>query len=165
MKSLNFEISYIQPNEFIYVYSAILYPDNEQDIIRYAIKICNDSFFTYGNNVYKNYVVAIACIMLAARFLSLPAISDKSFRHLDNMKAFHIPPAEEAEFNERLIYVTNRSVGIEKDMSNGSYYEILEWNKKIHPYMSVTDLTECLKILTDFYEDVLNKHTGGNPKK
>jgi hypothetical protein len=154
LKSLNFEINFTPPNEFIIVYTTILYPENDSDMLRYALKICNDSFFTYVNNTYKNYVVAISCIMLAAKFLSLPSVNDKSFKNLDNMKALHIPPAEEAEFNERLLTFGNRTMNVDRD--GGSYYDILEWNKKVHPYMSLNELTECLKLLVDFYDDVNN---------
>jgi hypothetical protein len=123
-------------------------------MLRYALKICNDSFFTYVNNLFKNYVVAIACIMLAARFLSLPSINEKTFKYLDNMKILHIPPAEEGEFNERLLKFANKTLPAEQNSSNESYFDILEWNKKLHPYMSLTDLSECIKLLVDFYDDV-----------
>jgi hypothetical protein len=165
LKSLNFEINFAPPNDYIIVYTTILYPDNEEDVLRYALKICSDSFFTYVNNLFKNYIVAIACIMLAAKFLSLPSINDKNFKNLDNMKALHLPPAEEAEFNERLLKFVNRTANFENNSNNESYYDILEWNKKIHPYMNIDELAECVKMLIDFYEDVNAKITNNINKK
>ena len=64
LKELNFNVPEEFPFDYIYVYSDLLYPDNEQEIIYLAIKIGNDSYFTYANNIYKNYVVALACLVI-----------------------------------------------------------------------------------------------------
>jgi hypothetical protein len=60
LKCLNFNINISIPHEFIYVYAAILYPDNEEDIVQFSIKISNDSFHTYSNLLYKSYVIAVS---------------------------------------------------------------------------------------------------------
>ena len=166
LKCLNFEINVNLPNEFVYVYSSILYPDNEVDVLRYSLRICYDSFFTYVNLLYKNYVVAICCIIIAAKFLCLPTIMDKNFKHLDNMKDFHLPPAMEEEFNRRLLCFENKSLNVEnKNYVNESYYDILDWNKKIHPYLEIDDLTDCLKMIVDFYEETTMKYAETNKLK
>jgi hypothetical protein len=152
------------PNDFIYVYTAILYPDNEEDVLQYALRISYDSFYTYSNLLYKNYVVAIACVILAAKFLALPTVIDKKFKYLENMKAFSNPPAEEEEFNKRLLNFENKSfhlvdIEMETDGTNTnlkneySYFDILEWNKKVHPNLELDDLSSCINMIIEYYED------------
>lgn len=162
LKCMNFDININLPNDFIYVYSSILYPDNEEDIIQYSIRIANDSFYTYVNLIYKNYVVAIACIIVAAKFLSLPTLLDSNFRHLENMKKFSDPiPNSEDEFNKRLLEYENRSFHISlinQKENSSTYFDVLEWNKKIHPYLEQTELMECVKMIVEYYQDCKNYH-------
>ena len=53
LKQLNFNIPEEFPFDFIYIYADLLYPDNVQEIIELGIKVANDSYFTYTNNIYK----------------------------------------------------------------------------------------------------------------
>lgn len=154
LKSLNFEIYVHLPKDYIIVYSAILYPDNEEDILEFALRISCDSFFTYINLIYKNYVVAVACVIVAAMFLSLPTIMDKNFKGLENMKVFADPPATEEEFNRRLLCFENRSLCKELRTNSETYFDILEWNKKVHPYLEIEDLLDCLNMIYEFYDDL-----------
>lgn len=151
------------PIDFICVYTVILYPENEDEISQYALRIFYDSFFTYANLLYKNYIVAVASVMLAAKFLALPTPMDKNFRNLENMKMFSIPPATEEEFNKRLLNYENKSFhlydqnftagnGIPNTNEN-SYFQILDWNKKIHPNLEAEDLIDCMKLIMEYYED------------
>ena len=63
LKELNFNVPEEFPFDLIYVYADLLYPDNEQEIIDLATKIANDSYFAYANNIYKTYVVDLACLV------------------------------------------------------------------------------------------------------
>lgn len=157
LKTLNFQISFNLPYDYIYVYSALLYPDNENDILKYAFRIANDSFYTYANLIYKNYVVALGCIVLAAKFLAIPGVLDKNFKHIDNMKAFSIPPSTEEEFNKKLLNFENKTLNISNVQDNTeSYFDILEFHKKLHPYLELNDLYDCIDMLVEFYEDMKN---------
>jgi len=108
-------------------------------------------------------VVAVACIIIAAKFLALPTPFDKNFRNTENMKMFSMPPATEEEFNKRLLNYENKSFHLDNTVFFGlsgsmttnenSYFDILEWNKKIHPYMEIDDLTDCIRVILEYYED------------
>lgn len=110
MKCLNYDINVELPNEFIYVYSAILYPNNEDDVIQYSLKVSSDSFFTYANHLYKNYIVALASILIAAKFLHLPAYISDDFPYLKNMLEIHCKNESEESFNKCLLNFANKSV-------------------------------------------------------
>ncbi len=115
--------------------------------------------------MFKNYVIAIACIIIAAKFLSLPTLMDKNFKHLDNMKHFHLPPAMEEEFNRRLLSFENKTLNADKVLATeSSYYDILDWNKKVHPYLELEELGECLKMLVDFYDEANKKYESNKNK-
>lgn len=170
IRSLQFNITISLPNNFIYVYSAILYPDNEEDVVQIAVKVAGDSFYTYANLLYKSYVIAIASIYIAAKVLALPTILDQNFRHLQNMRKFANPPATEEEFNQRLLNFENKSFHIDEDVeirlnegtstSSSNYFDVLEVNKKIHPYLDYAELLECIFMIMEYYEqceDKLNK--------
>lgn len=151
LKCLNFEINIELPNDYIYVYSEILYPNNEDDIRDYAIRISNDSYFTYANHLYRSYVVAIASIVIAAKFLSIPTLLCEEFKHLENMKPFAIDNLSEEEFNKRLLNYENRSQMTIK--GDNSYFDSLPNLKKIHPALNYEQLVECIKMIVEFYED------------
>jgi hypothetical protein len=154
LKCLNYEINVSLPNDFIIVYAGFLYPDNEDDIMNYAQRIANDSFYTYAPLLYKNYVVALASIVIAAKFLALPAFTDKSFRHLENMKNFHIQPITEEDYNRRILGQEN--ISFHKDLIDNKSkesFEKLEWWKKVHPFLEKEDLMQCVNYICEFYED------------
>jgi hypothetical protein len=140
-------------------------------VLDFALKISNDSFYTYMGLIYKNYVVAIACIVVAAKFLSLPSVMDQNFKNLENMRSFAEPPVEEEEFNSRLLSFENRSLNQSKDNislnygNNKSYFDILDWNKKIHPYMNVDDLLNCINMLYETYDDFMKYSMRNNIQK
>ncbi len=108
-------------------------------------------------------MVAVACIILAAKFLALPTPLDKNFRNIENMKMFSMPPATEEEFNKRLLNYENKSFHLDNTVFFGgsitsnenSYFDILEWNKKIHPYMEMDDLIDCINVIVGYYEDAM----------
>ena len=108
LKELNFNIPEEFPFDFIYVYADLLYPDNEQEIINLGIKIVNDSYFTLANNIYKNYVVALACLLISARFLECPNILEGNNKYLNNMKKIHKKNITESEFNIALSQYNNQ---------------------------------------------------------
>jgi hypothetical protein len=153
------------PNEFIYVYSAILYPENEEDVVQFAIKVSCDSFFTFVNLLYKNYIVAIASVIVSAKFLNLPTPLDQDFRYLPNMRRFCNPAISEEEFNKKLLNFENKSFHLRNDLvENGetqnaqneseSYFNSLETQKKIHPFLNIEDLRDCVCLILEYYEDV-----------
>ena len=108
LKELNFNIPEEFPFDYIFVYADLLYPENEQEIIDLGIKIANDSFFTYANNIYKNYVVAISCLIISARFLNIPNILEENYKYINNMKRFHKKNISESEFNSALSQYNNQ---------------------------------------------------------
>jgi len=159
LKTLNFQISFNLPYDYIYVYSAILYPENENDMLKYAYRIANDSFYTYANLLYKNYVLALSCIVISAKFLGIPSVFDKNFKNIDKMKAYSNPPCTEEEFNTKLLNFENKTSNLAEiqDGNNvGSYFDILEFYKKLHPYLELNDLYECVNMILEFYEDMKN---------
>jgi hypothetical protein len=89
---------------------------------------------------------------------------DKNFKHLDNMKHFHIPPATEDEFNRRLVSFENKTLSAEKVNAESSYYDILDWNKKVHPNLELNDLTECLIMMVDYYDEANRKYESNKNK-
>jgi hypothetical protein len=137
LKSLNFDLYVNLPNYFIGVYAAILYPDND-DVYSYAMKISYESFYTYANLIFKPYCVAISCIILSAKTLNLPSVMDSNFAHINNMKVFFFPPSSEDEFNRKLLSFENKS--LETNETGKSYFDIYEWNKKLHPFLEIKDL-------------------------
>ncbi len=158
LKSLNFQITFNLPYDFIFVYSALLYPENENDMMKYAYRIANDSFYTYANLLYKKYVVALSCIVISAKFMAIPSVFDKNFKHIEKMKAYSNPPCTEEEFNKKLLDFENKSFNCPEfqDNSGGSYFDILEFHKKLHPYLELNDLYDCVDMILEFYEDMKN---------
>ena len=165
LKSLDYNIPDEFPYDFINVYTEILYPNNEPDMSNLAIKIANDSYFTLANNIYKNYVVALSCIVIAAKFLDIPTILDENFKFLDNMKRVNKRKMTEDEFNKELYQYDcncwsvkermNNEMEIEKNGEN-EYYEKLDLAEKLYPNMKMEDLLDCIKMIIEFYEN-LNK--------
>ena len=163
LKSLDYNIPDDFPYDFINVYSEILYPNNDQEISNLATKIANDSFFTLANNVYRNYIVALACIVVAAKFLDIPSILDENFKYLDNMKRVNKRKMTEEEFNKELYQYDNNAwtnkeekndeMQIDKD-GEDEYFDKLTLCEKLYPNMKMEDLLGCIKLIIDFYEDM-----------
>ena len=172
LKALDYNIPEEFPYDLIYIYSDILYPNNDQEIANLASKIANDSYFTLANNIYKNYVVAISCIVIAAKFLDIPTILDENFKFLDNMKRVNKRKMTEEEFNKELYqYDSNYwavkdgnidGMEIEKNDEN-EYYEKLELSEKLYPNMKMEDLLGCIKMIIEFYEN-MNKEENKDVK-
>jgi hypothetical protein len=168
LKELNFNIPEEFPFDYIYVYADLLFPENEQEIIDLGIKIANDSFFTYANNIYKNYVVAISCLILSARFLDIPNILEENYKYINNMKRFHKKNITESEFNIALSQYNNqyylKKENDENDINKKEeeeYFEKLNIYQKLHPFLKEEDLFDCIKLITEFYEDI-NKSSNNN---
>jgi hypothetical protein len=97
--------------------------------------------------------------------LALPTPMDKNFKNLENMKMFSIPPATEEEFNKRLLNYENKSFHLDdksfmagngvQNINENTYFDILEWNKKIHPYVEMEDLIDCMNLIVEYYEDAM----------
>jgi len=168
LKELNFNIPEEFPFDYIYVYADLLFPENEQEIIDLGIKIANDSFFTYANNIYKNYVVAISCLILSARFLDIPNILEENYKYINNMKRFHKKNISESEFNIALSQYNNqyylKKENDENDINKkeeGEYFEKLNIYQKLHPFLKKGDLSDCIKLIVEFYEDI-NQNSKNN---
>ena len=174
LRTLNFEIKIELPFNFIYVYSTILYPENEMDLIHVSERIANDSFFTFANNVYKSYIVAIASIIIGAKYLEIPTIFDKEFKHIDNMRKVNVKGITEEEFEKRLLAWENKPVEAidgdvvmegNEDKENREYFDKLTLTQKIHPKMSLQDLCECVEMIMEYYNDGVNYVNRNNNKK
>ena len=168
LKELNFNIPEEFPFDYIYVYADLLFPENEQEIIDLGIKIANDSFFTYANNIYKNYVVAISCLILSARFLDIPNILEENYKYINNMKRFHKKNISESEFNIALSQYNNqyylKKENDENDINKkeeGEYFEKLNIYQKLHPFLKKGDLSDCIKLIVEYYEDI-NQNSKNN---
>ena len=168
LKELNFNIPEEFPFDYIYVYADLLFPENEQEIIDLGIKIANDSFFTYANNIYKNYVVAISCLILSARFLNIPNILEENYKYINNMKRFHKKNISESEFNIALSQYNNqyylKKENDENDINKKEeeeYFEKLNIYQKLHPFLKKGDLSDCIKLIVEFYEDI-NQNSKNN---
>ena len=159
MKQLNYNIPQEFPYDLIYGYSSLLYPNNEQEIANTAIKVANDSYFTYANNIYKNYVVALACLVIAARFLDIPTILDENFKNINNMKKILTKNISETDFERALIQYDNKynmkENGIieENDEDEDDYFERLRECHKLYPGLEINDLLDCVSMILEFYED------------
>jgi len=167
LKELNYNVPEEFPYDLICIYSELLYPDNDQEIANFATKIANDSYFTFVNNIYKNHVVALACIVIAARFLDIPTILDENFKHINNMKKINKKEMTLDEFNKALNQYDNSQYifnSKDKDKDNEKkeeklvvdekYFEGLGLCEKLHPNLTIADLLDCIKIIIEFYEDM-----------
>lgn len=168
LKELNFNIPEEFPFDFIYVYADLLYPDNEQEIINLGIKIANDSYFTLANNIYKNYVVALASLLISARFLDCPNILEGDYKYINNMKKIYKKNITESEFNIALSQYNNQYyLKNEKDENDNNkkeeeqYFEKLSIYQKLHPFLTKEDLFDCMKLIIEFYDDI-NQNTNNN---
>ena len=164
LKQLNFNIPEEFPFDYIYVYADLLYPDNEQKIIELGIKVANDSYFTYANNIYKNYVVALSSLIISARFLDIPNIFDNNYKYINNMKKLHKKNIKESEFNIALSQYNNqyylKNENEENDISKKEeeeYFESLNIYQKLHPFLKEEDLFDYVKLIIEFYEDIEQK--------
>ena len=162
LKQLNFNIPEEFPFDYIYVYADLLFPDNEQEIIELGIKIANDSYFTYANNVYKNYVVALGSLVIAAKFLEIPNILEKN-KYINNMKRLHKKNITESEFNKALSQYNNQ-YNLKKEKEDAidkkeeeQYFESLSIYQKLHPCLKEEDLFDCMKLIIEFYDDINQK--------
>ena len=149
------------PFEYIYLYSKILYPNNDQEMYNMGCKICMDSYFTYANNIYQNYVVALTCIYISAKFLDIKTILDHNFLNIDKMKYILENNMDENKFinncNKILddpteLLINEKEKNFEKNKD--SYFKSLTLDKKLHPLLKMDDLLECIEIISDFYEEI-----------
>lgn len=174
LKSLDYNIPDEFPYDFINIYSEILYPNNDQEIANLSSKIANDSFFTLANNIYKNYIVALSCIFIAAKFLDIPTILEENFKFLDNMKRVNKRKMTVEEFNKEL-YQYDNNYWISKNEKNDKmeiedndtdiYFEKLNLCEKLYPTMKMEDLLGCIKMITSFYEDMAKEENDDGKKK
>lgn len=172
LKALEYNIPDEFPYDFINIYSEILYPNNDQEIANLATKIANDSFFTLANNLYKNNVVALACIVIAAKFLDIPTILEENFKFLENMKRINRKKMSEEEFVQELYKYDNNHWIVHNDKNNemeieekddDDYFGKLNLCEKLYPNMKMDDLLECIKMILTFYED-MGKEDGKDMK-
>jgi hypothetical protein len=164
LKELNFNVPEEFPFDFICVYADLLYPDNEQEIIDLAIKIANDSYFTYANNIYKNYIVSLSCLIISARFLDIPNILEENYKYINNMKRIYKKNITEQEFNKILsqynnqIFIKdNEKEENESKNEDEKYFENLTLCQKLHPNLKMEDLIDCIKLIIEFYDDMNDK--------
>ena len=172
LKELNFNVPEEFPFDFICVYADLLYPDNEKEIIDLAIKIANDSYFTYANNIYKNYIVALACLIISARFLDIPNILDENYKYINNMKKIYKKNITEQEFNKNLsqynnlIFIKdNEKEENESKNEDEKYFENLTLYEKLHPNLKMDDLFDCIKFIIEFYDDMNDKNNNDINKR
>ena len=163
LKQLNFNIPEEFPFDYIYIYADLLFPDNVQNIILLGIKVANDSYFTLANNIYKNYVVALASLVISAKFLGVPNILEKDYKYINNMKRLHKKNITESEFNSTLSQYNNL-FNIKKEKEDDSnkkeeeeYFEKLNIYQKLHPFLKEEDLFNCIKLIVEFYDDINQK--------
>ena len=163
LKQLNFNIPEEFPFDYIYIYADLLFPDNVQNIILLGIKVANDSYFTLANNIYKNYVVALASLVISAKFLGVPNILEKDYKYINNMKRLHKKNITESEFNCTLSQYNNL-FNIKKEKEDDSnkkeeeeYFEKLNIYQKLHPFLKEEDLFNCIKLIVEFYDDINQK--------
>ena len=162
LKQLNYNIPEEFPYDLIYAYSELLYPDNDQEISNIGIKIAHDSYFTYANNIYKNYIVALSCLIIAAKFMDIPTILEENFKNIDNMKKIYKKKnISEEEFIKALIQYDNQSMNLienhmEEELINeeDGYFEKLSQYQKLFPNLKLDDLTDCVVMIMEFYEDM-----------
>jgi hypothetical protein len=153
LKTLDFNIPENFPYDYINIYSDILYPMNENDIIGVSISICNDSYFTYINNLYEPYIVALCCILLASKFLYLPNFFDNQFKYINKMKQINYQKMSKIEFNSKLLSFSDlntRNNTPEEDQ----YFNSLNIYQKIHPYLEKTQVEDCCTKIIEYYEDM-----------
>ena len=170
LKQLNFNIPEEFPFDYIYIYADLLFPDNVQKIILLGIKVANDSYFTLANNIYKNYVVALASLVISAKFLGVPNILEKDYKYINNMKRLHKKNITESEFNCTLSQYNNL-FNIKKEKEDDSnkkeeeeYFEKLNIYQKLHPFLKEEDLFNCIKLIVEFYDDINQKSNNINNK-
>ena len=165
LKALDYNIPEEFPYDFIHIYSEILYPNNDQEIANLATKIANDSYFTLANNIYKNYIVALACIVIAAKFLDIPTILEYNFKYLNNMKRVNKGKMTEEEYNRELYRYDNnywnaqngKNDEMEIEGNDDDYFEKLNLCDKLYPGMKMEDLLGCIKMIIEYYEDMGSK--------
>ena len=172
LKELNFNVPEEFPFDFIYVYADLLYPDNEQEMIDLAIKIANDSYFTYANNIYKTYVVALACLVISARFLEIPSILEENYKYINNMKRIYKKNISENEFN-KILSQYNNQIYMKKNeneennskIEDEKFFESLSLCQKLHPSLKMDDLLDCIKLIIEFYDDMNDINNNNNENK
>ena len=169
LKQLNFNIPEEFPFDYIYIYADLLFPDNVQNIILLGIKVANDSYFTLANNIYKNYVVALASLVISAKFLGVPNILEKDYKYINNMKRLHKKNITESEFNSTLSQYNNLfNIKKEKEENDNKkeeeeeYFEKLNIYQKLHPFLKEEDLFNCIKLIVEFYDDINQKSNNNN---
>jgi hypothetical protein len=154
LKTLNFEVNIDLPFDFVYIYCDILYPDNKKDMFDISIKVAHDSFYTYANNIYSFYTVALSCIVIAAKILDLPTLLDKNFNNINNLRKINTEDVRnnEKEFHKRLVdYENFNEKNDEKDID---YFNKLSPSEKAHPLVKVDEILECIKMINEFYLDM-----------
>ena len=169
LKQLNFNIPEEFPFDYIYIYADLLFPENVQQIILLGIKVANDSYFTLANNIYKNYVVALASLIISAKFLGVPNILEKNYKYINNMKRLHKKNITESEFNSTLSQYNNLfNIKKEKEENDSNkneeeeYFEKLNIYQKLHPFLKEEDLFNCIKLIVEFYDDINQKSNNNN---
>ena len=153
LKTLNYNIPESNPTDYIYFYCPLLYPNNEQEIMVLAQKICNDSYFTYANNLFNEYTVGLTCVLMAAKLLGLPLFLEEDFQSINNMRAIYKENMSEKEFNDAIMSYDASQHKINKG-KKGDFFDNLSIYKKLHPYLNEEKLNKCIRTITDFYIDM-----------
>lgn len=161
LKQFNYFLPDEFPFDYIHVYSSILYPNNEEEMANFSIKIACDSYFTFVNNLYKSHIVALSCLIIAAKFLSIPSLLDENFPYLNKMKIVNLKNISEDkfikllfQFNDEPFTLIEESKNKKNEEEENEYFDNLTLSEKLYPGLQMNELLDCVSMIIDYYEDM-----------
>lgn len=166
LKQFDYKLPEEYPYDYIHVYSYLLYPNNGEEMVNLAYKVACDSYFTYVNNLFPSYVVALSCLIIAAKFLSIPTLLDDNFKFLDRLNKINFKGISEEKFNELLFQFSedgfldsnnDNFIGDNEEKNNEEYFKKLNLAQKLYPGLQMEKLLECVSTITEYYEDMEKK--------
>jgi hypothetical protein len=176
-KTFVFDIRHFLPNDYIIIYTNILYLENEEEVMSLSTKISNDHYYTLAPLCIKPYVIALSSIILAADILNLQRIDkEEGIEKLEKMKSFYfnwkqskLNENTEDLFNKILLSFDNSGLNYSNQITinneNQYNFTYLKWFEKLHPFLNYAELYLCINMVNEFYNDNLSTYETNNPKK
>lgn len=90
LKVLNFKVRYNKPLDFLNYYTSLLFPEHEKEIMSFAKFIERDSYFTYVNNLFLPYTVALACLHICCSLLEIKDFTSPEFNQFSLLRESYL---------------------------------------------------------------------------
>ncbi len=137
LRTINYDFNFQLPYSYLTHYCETFYPGtsgafpgvDSSAVHNLALAMVNDCIATVAPLMYHARTVALACVLMAANYLELPAISDEKYYRPDNWLKFKMSPLKLPLETE--IFYSNLSE---------TEYLAIPWYRRVHPGLSLQEI-------------------------